>query len=177
LEQASSDKPTETPAEPPHNVLPLRPVSEAKPLALSPVENNAFDELARRLSARLDSSDNAEANASAAAEAPGATETAEIAGEPEATDALPSASDIPDWLEVPEPPARGQSSRDRELLDLLPAGVLIYRLDRLLYANPSFLKRIGYPSLHALEEAGGLGRSRPTVNRGTGSTVPRSRVL
>ena len=42
------------------------------------------------------------------------------------------------------------------LLDLVPVGVLIYRLDRLLYANPAFLARIGYDSLHALEEAGGL---------------------
>jgi PAS domain S-box-containing protein len=35
-------------------------------------------------------------------------------------------------------------------------GVLIYRLDRLVYANPAFLARMGYASLHALEEAGGL---------------------
>src|SRR6185295_32428 len=60
------------------------------------------------------------------------------------------------WLAPPEPPARGQGRRDKALLDLLPAGVLIYRLDRLLYANPAFLRRIGYDSLHALEEAGGL---------------------
>src|SRR5581483_5894439 len=56
----------------------------------------------------------------------------------------------------PEPPARADSKRDRALLDLLPTGVLIYRLDRLLYANPAFLARMGYPSLHALEQAGGL---------------------
>jgi PAS domain S-box-containing protein len=42
------------------------------------------------------------------------------------------------------------------LLDLLPVGVLIYRLDRLLYANSAFLMQMGYPSLHALEDAGGL---------------------
>src|SRR6202008_2323081 len=62
----------------------------------------------------------------------------------------------PEWLMPPEPPARGDSGRDRILLDLLPTGVLIYRLDRLLYANPAFLERMGYPSLHALEQAGGL---------------------
>ena len=55
-----------------------------------------------------------------------------------------------------ETPARGESRRDRALLDLLPVGVLIYRLDRLLYANRVFLERMGYASLHALEEAGGL---------------------
>ena len=38
----------------------------------------------------------------------------------------------------------------------MPVGILIYRLDRLLYANPAFLTQMGYPSLHALEDAGGL---------------------
>jgi PAS domain S-box-containing protein len=38
----------------------------------------------------------------------------------------------------------------------MPVGVLIYRLDRLLYANPAFLKRMGYESVRALEDAGGL---------------------
>ena len=36
------------------NVLPFRAPGEAKQPALTPVENNAFDELARQLSARLD---------------------------------------------------------------------------------------------------------------------------
>ncbi len=62
----------------------------------------------------------------------------------------------PEWLASPEPPARGEAGRDRALLDLLPTGILIYRLDRLLYANPVFLQRMGYDSLHALEQAGGL---------------------
>jgi PAS domain S-box-containing protein len=62
----------------------------------------------------------------------------------------------PGWLARPEPPPRGESRRDKALLDLLPVGVLIYRLDRLLYANSAFLQRMGYASLHALEEAGGL---------------------
>ena len=61
-----------------------------------------------------------------------------------------------EWLAQPEPPARGETRRDKMLLDLVPVGVLIYRLDRLLYANSAFLARIGYDSLHALEEAGGL---------------------
>ena len=67
-----------------------------------------------------------------------------------------AASEQPSWLTQPEPPARGESRRDKALLDLLPVGVLIYRLDRLLYANAAFLERMGYRSLHALEEAGGL---------------------
>jgi len=134
-----------TPDGPPDNVLPFRPTGETKPPALTPVENSAFNELARQLSARLD-------NGEAEADAPAET----IVTEPEiATSAAPP-GDRPDWLAPPEPPARGQSRRDKALLDLLPAGVLVYRLDRLLYANPAFLKRIGYDSLHALEEAGGV---------------------
>ncbi len=62
----------------------------------------------------------------------------------------------PGWLTRPEPPARGETRRDKALLDLMPVGILIYRLDRLLYANSAFLTRMGYASLHALEQAGGL---------------------
>ena len=65
-------------------------------------------------------------------------------------------AETPEWLAPLEPPARGEARRDKPLLDLLPVGILIYRLDRLLYANPAFLAQMGYPSLHALEDAGGL---------------------
>ena len=41
-------------AETPKNVLPFRPLGDAKPPSLTPVENSAFNELARQLSARLD---------------------------------------------------------------------------------------------------------------------------
>jgi PAS domain S-box-containing protein len=150
LAPASSDLRMDALAEPPHNVLPFRPIGETKPPALTPVENSAFDELARQLSARLDNGDNAETGE------PIAAETTRTAAEPEPVDVAPPAGDRPDWLTPPEPPALGQSRRDKALLDLLPAGVLIYRLDRLLYANPAFLRRIGHDSLQALEEAGGL---------------------
>jgi PAS domain S-box-containing protein len=145
LVQTSSETLTQTLPETPDNVLPFRPVGETKQPVLSPVENNAFDELGRQLSLRLD-----DGEASAPAETTG------IVSEPEVATAPTPASERPDWLAPPEPPARGQARRDKALLDLLPAGVLIYRLDRLLYANPAFLRRIGYASLHALEEAGGL---------------------
>ena len=140
--------PDEPPAETPGNVLPFRPIGEAKPPTLTPVENSAFNELARQLSARLDNGDTGEPAS------PVEEQAGEIVTEPEVAAAPSPAS--PDWLAPPEPPARGLARRDKALLDLLPAGVLIYRLDRLLYANPAFFRRIGYASLHALEEAGGL---------------------
>jgi PAS domain S-box-containing protein len=141
----------ETSVDTPKNVLPFRPISEPKPPALTPVENSAFNELARQLSARLDSDYGAPATPAASdplaetvVEQPAMPEKPEFAGE------------TPEWLAPPEPPARGEARRDKALLDLVPVGILIYQLDRLLYANPAFLARMGYTSLHALEDAGGL---------------------
>jgi PAS domain S-box-containing protein len=143
------DAPTETapelPADAAANVLPFRAPGEAKQPALSPVENSAFDELARQLSARLDTENGNEAGAAGGA-----------IFDPLAEAAAREAVEPPEWLAPPEPPARGETARDKALLDLLPVGILIYRLDRLLYANPAFLTQMGYPSVHALEDAGGL---------------------
>ncbi len=44
----------------------------------------------------------------------------------------------------------------RQLFDRLPSGVLIYRLDQMLYANAAFLRAIGHRNLDELIEAGGL---------------------
>jgi PAS domain S-box-containing protein len=140
----------ETAVETPKNVLPFRPVNEPKSPSLTPVESNAFNELARQLSARLEN------ETAVAAETPATSEPPEAALEPPAAEASEPAGDRFNWLSHPEPPPRGEAARDKTLLDLLPTGVLIYRLDRLLYANPAFLNRVGYHSLHALEEAGGL---------------------
>ena len=180
--ESSPSTDLERPVETPPNVVPFRPIGEAKSPILTPVENNAFDELARQLSARL------ERDEPASAERPGVVPEVSEAltealieppptnpakdprpGDPPAAEHPPSdqpashqlaseqpTSDQPEWLAPPEPPARGETQRDRALLDLLPTGILIYRLDRLLYANPAFLKRIGYANLHALEQAGGL---------------------
>ncbi|MCA6106101.1 PAS domain S-box protein [Bradyrhizobium cenepequi] len=151
------DMSTETPVEAPGNVLPFRPPGEVKPPSLTPVENNAFNELARQLSARLESQI-AAAPTSSANDEPAAEAPPPDPHEPafEASSAEQPATAAPVWLGEPEPPPRGEARRDRALLDLVPVGVLIYRLDRLLYANPAFLKRMGYESVRALEDAGGL---------------------
>lgn len=145
----------ETPVETPPNVVPFRPagdvrsLSDQRPPTLTPVENSAFNELARQLSERLERE--RETIASEASEPP----DAERAPEPPAAE--PEAPHAPaEWLTEPAPPAHGHSARDRALLDLVPTGMLIYRLDRLLYANPAFLARMGYASINALEDAGGL---------------------
>jgi PAS domain S-box-containing protein len=135
--------------EPPKNVLPFRPANEPKSPSLTPVENNAFNELARQLAARLQSE-------TAAAEPVAMSDAPEPVAEPAAPEAAAPSSDPPGWLSEPAPSPRGVAARDRTLLDLVPAGVLIWRLDRLLYANRAFLDRVGHDSLQALEEAGGL---------------------
>jgi PAS domain S-box-containing protein len=122
------------------NVVLFRQSGEQQLPELTPVENSAFNELARRLSARLES----EIGGDVIRREPGAR--------PDTVIETPAA----DWLVAPALPAQGDSRRDRALLDLLPVGVLIYRLDRLLYANDVFLKRMGYDTLYALEDDGGL---------------------
>ncbi|WP_375415181.1 PAS domain S-box protein [uncultured Bradyrhizobium sp.] len=133
--------------ESPRNVLPFRQMNEPKSPALTPVENNAFDELARQLTARLENE---------SPEKPFSDPLEAVVEQPRVPERSEPAGEHPDWLSRPEPAPRGETARDRILLDLLPTGVLIYRLDRLLYANPAFLASVGYGSLAALEEAGGL---------------------
>ena len=56
-----------------------------------------------------------------------------------------------------EPVKAARDAQDsRPILDRLPVGILVYRLNSLLYANRAFLDWTGYPSLEALTEAGGL---------------------
>lgn len=144
----------ETPVETPPNVVPFRVPGDLRSPTLTPVENSAFNELARQLSERLERQ--RESIASAAA-VPPADEITQEAPAPEPVISEPEAPPAAaEWLSEPAPPAHGHSTRDRALLDLVPTGMLIYRLDRLLYANPAFLSRMGYASLAALEDAGGL---------------------
>ncbi|WP_338692234.1 PAS domain-containing protein [Bradyrhizobium sp. 26S5] len=173
--------------DPPPNVVQFRPAGDTRPPSLTPVENNAFNELARQLSARLESEAGltATTNESAAAEPvpeePDPTEPPQEATpqqETVAQQAPPTDPQKASWLAAAEPAPRADSRRDRALLDLLPVGILIYRLDRLLYANHAFLTRVGYDSLHGLEAAGGLdalyvepGVSQASSTSGTGTPV------
>lgn len=157
------------PVDIPQNVVPF-PVAEPKSPALTPVESNAFDELARRLSARLEGD---VANEAAPDETASTDSLAADAAIPEV--------EAPSRLETEYPaafvprapvPPRAISVQDSQLLDRLPVGVLVYRLDRLIYANGAFLASTGYDSLHALAEAGGL--DALTVESGAGAASSTS---
>jgi len=137
--------------ETPKNVLPFRSPNDPKAPALTPGESNAFDELARRLSARLEGAD----------EPADVIEPAALPSPPEASvqmEAPPAPATEPSlaFLQPEAPPPRANPMQDSQFLDRLPVGVLVYRLDRLIYCNRAFLNATGYDSLHALSEAGGL---------------------
>ncbi len=76
------DTPVETPSEALKNVVPFRPISEVRTPVLTPVENSAFNELARQLSARLEGENHAPntLNAASTAEAVVEPPAAAIAG-------------------------------------------------------------------------------------------------
>jgi PAS domain S-box-containing protein len=157
----------EAPGETPGNVVPFRPAGETKFPALTAVENSAFHELARQLSARLEGDfHEAQAEAVAKVESETTPRVTEPSYEPHRQEpaehfaaddnSVYPVHDQPDWLAAETPAPQGDSQRDRILLDLMPGGVLIYRLDRLLYANDAFLSQMGYANLGTLEQAGGL---------------------
>jgi len=136
-------------AETPPNVVPFRPANDDDTRApvLTPGETNAFQELARQLSARLDSDAEQRRNALHAEEADDSS-----AAQPH--DDMIFDSDE-DEAEVPPAPAV-HAPQNTSLHDQLPSGVLVYRADRLLYANPAFLAATGYTTLAALNRDGGL---------------------
>ncbi len=135
------------PEAPVDNVLPFTPPPAEEPPAeqppaLSPGERSAFEELARELSGRLKQS----------------------AGKP--IDGRAPDDFGPEPPSPPPPPAppraarNGDAARDtsegRPILDRLPVGILVYRLNTLIYANRAFLDWTGYANLDELTEAGGL---------------------
>jgi len=115
--------------------FPASPPAPTGP-ALSPKEHSAFQELARELSERL-------RKTAGKSSAPVPSEPAEpVAAPVQAPQATPK-------------PAR-DALEDRLIFDRLPIGILIYRLNSLIYANRAFLDWAGYYTLDELTEAGGL---------------------
>ncbi len=149
--------PNETPqaiVDIPQNVVPFPSAAEPRLPALTAGESNAFDELARRLSARLEGAADAttpDTDVAPAISPEADTPVPEIEPPPEMTTAYPAG-----FLQPEGRAPHATSRREPQLLDHLPGGVLVYRRDRLLYANSAFLACTGYDSLHALNEAGGL---------------------
>jgi PAS domain S-box-containing protein len=129
-EALPSDPP---PADPPpaENIVPFRSaIAEPNGPALSPIERSAFRELSRKLKQRLNGLEHTD------------------------TDSGTRLGD--DDPAVPGSELLNATSGLRPMLDKLAVGVLIYRFDQLLYANPAFLQGSGHQSLEGLIAAGGL---------------------
>ncbi|MGB6348798.1 MAG: PAS domain-containing sensor histidine kinase [Pseudolabrys sp.] len=121
--------------EPESKVLPF-PSPPPEP-TLSPRERSAFQELARELSERLKKT-SAKTNVAV-------------------PDDFSAAAPAPASVQAREQPRSGRDAQEsRPILDRLPVGILVYRLNSLLYANRAFLDWTGYSTLDALNEAGGL---------------------
>jgi len=133
---------------PTSNVVTFRPQVESTP-SLSPGERSAFQELGRELTDRLKKTSGRESVVLPHADDFGA----EIL-----TPVVPVAPPAP--AAPPRAGRNGDTARDtreeRPILDRLPIGILVYRLNSLIYANRAFLDWTGYPTLDALTEAGGL---------------------
>jgi PAS domain S-box-containing protein len=118
---------------------------------LSPGEHSAFEELARELNARLKKS----IGKGSAAPTPDDFDV-----EPEPFIAPAPRPPEPPKAEQPRSARNGDAARDthegRPILDRLPIGILVYRLNNLIYANRAFLDWTGYQTLEVLTEAGGL---------------------
>ncbi|MEA2978866.1 MAG: hypothetical protein QOF09_689 [Alphaproteobacteria bacterium] len=135
-------------APPPVNVVPFPSAAPGEVVSpLTPVEHSAFSELANRLTARLRVRDKDKLEQ--------ADSTAATPPEPEFSAGRRTTE--PRQPELRDPASmRTVAADQRPILDRLPVGVLVYRLDKLIYANRAFLDWTGYGQLHALEAAGGL---------------------
>ncbi len=142
---------------PSENILPFPSAPPDSAPALTPVERSAFSELANRLTARLRGRDKDKPERQDdIATAPAAPTRAEPPAPERATEPKEPTSERTTERTTARTAARTPGADHRPILDRLPIGVLVYRLDKLIYANRAFLDWTGYDQLHALEEAGGL---------------------
>jgi PAS domain S-box-containing protein len=148
------------------NVVPFRAVTNDKPPSLSAGERSAFHELAKELTSRLQHP-KAEPNGSAEERDSKNENLPEEAAPPALlsndNDRTADESEAREFTPPREVPARApaiafaQRARDdRAVLDRMPTGVLVYRLDMPIYANAAFLEWSGYDSVTTLTTAGGL---------------------
>ncbi len=122
------------------NIVPFRPMSpDNRNGVLSPLERNAFSELAKQLSARLRDADD--------------TTSASLV---EPDDGLFQAEPGRAEADPLEQAAKAEALDERPLLSRLPVGVLVHRHGQFLFANRVFLGWAGHETLSDFEQAGGL---------------------
>jgi PAS domain S-box-containing protein len=119
------------------------PTADTAIPVLTPVEHMAFRELSRKLTQGL--------------AAAGVEREVKVAAKPPYSYA-PGAEREPARRQQIDMAAEPGGNVPHSLLDQLPVGILVYRLNALLYANPAFLRLTGYATLEQLTAEGGLDR-------------------
>jgi PAS domain S-box-containing protein len=173
----SSERPQLTVVPPAKNVVPFRPavpLAPEKRPALTPVEHDAFQEIAKALGARVQEdpaeppggADVPPAQPTDDAPAAGESATRQARGPLEDDGKRPSTSGRMWPPSMPSAYATGkdaslasaQDNGERAVLDRLPVGILIFRGDDLLVVNRAVLDWTGFESTEAIVAAGGLDR-------------------
>ena len=173
-------RPQFTVVPPVKNVVPFRaaPGADKRP-TLSAVERNAFQEIAKKLGAeppvaepRTEPETPGPETGEVPAEPTGATMESEASG-PAAAPGSETEPATPETakprrrpLGIPSAYAAGAITAtvaaavpgERAVLDRLPVAVLVYRGDKLIYANRALLEWTGYEDVEAIAAAGGLER-------------------
>jgi signal transduction histidine kinase len=128
------------------NVVPFPAAlpAESRTPGLTAGDRKAFSDIAQQLAARLKSA----APKEDIAPAPPPLQTGGASGR------IDGRADVVASEDSDAKPA-GHSG-DHALFDRLPFGILIYRAQELLYANRTFLNRVGHLTLDAFAENGGL---------------------
>lgn len=151
------------------NVVPFRtatPPAEKRP-TLTPVERTAFQDIAKALGGRPEG--DASQPDAAGEPAPAATDASQpppAAEQPAAAALEPIAEQAPQPIpsayaagaEIPSVAALAAAKSERAVLDRVPVAVLVYRGERLLYANHTLLDWTGYENVDAIAAAGGIER-------------------
>ncbi len=164
----------------PDEPAPLASIQQLRTPALNALERRAFRELARQLALRLNERGVSTANFAteiddfARAPEPGTPLTRTPSPPSRRVDRpakdqwreprppiVPQAhvTTLPAEPALPMLPALDRAPQDRhqrQILDRVPFGILVYRHNDLVYANQAFLTATGYETLDALAEAGGI---------------------
>ncbi len=144
----------------PDKVVQLQDHRQRQRDSLTPGEQAAFQEIARKLDplglrAKVEQSLTASEPPVLRTEA---SAPVAKAPEPPATPAAPIAA-VETPLPEPQterPTGKRERSLTAEIIDLMPVALLVHVGDRLIHANPEFFSLTGYKTLAELDEAGGL---------------------
>ena len=155
------------------NVVPFRQTTAtSEPTAAASAEPKAFNELAQELRARLRQRPDASGADDGAVPGEEQASPPELAGHSETHEPLEASRDAGAASEPADiVHQRIMAAAEPTLLDHIPAGVLIYQHDALVYANRYFLELSGYASVDELAAAGGLNSLFAEPDGGAGRAI------